>query len=301
MITIFAPRGVGEIEAGADLAGQVVEAVARDAAGPLLAGDIVVITSKVVSKASGRTAPASTREAEITAATERTVARRGPTRIVRTHVGLTMAAAGVDASNVSAGTIVLLPVDPDADAADLRAELQRRTGLPLGVVISDTAGRAWRIGQTDHAIGASGVRVVERYAGRLDAYGNELQVTETALADELAAAADLAKAKLAGRPFAVVRGLGQLVEDSGAGAAELVRPVADDLFGLGTAEAVLAAVLVAIGRPERYEELVAAEPEHRADRLLASDGPPVGTEVAGLIRALLSVDLRSAGGPSKSR
>ena len=117
----------------------------------------------------------------------------------------------------------------------LRDALQQRTGLRLGVIVSDTAGRAWRIGQTDHAIGAAGVLVRRSYAGEQDGYGNRLEVTEMALADELAAAADLAKGKLGGRPVAVIRGLADLVVDSAEGAEVLVRPPAQDMFAFGSA------------------------------------------------------------------
>ena len=169
----------------------------HDPAGPLADGDVLVVTSKILSKAEGRTAPEDARDEVIEAETVRTVAHRGPTRIVRTRTGLVLAAAGVDRSNVAAGRILLLPEDPDRSATRLRAELQRRTGRRLGVVISDTAGRPWREGQIDHAIGSAGVKVIRRYAGEVDGYGNRLEVTATALVDELAAAADLAKASSA--------------------------------------------------------------------------------------------------------
>ena len=215
MICIFAPAGIGEIAFGTDLVAEIVAAVAADPSGPLQDGDIVVLTSKVVSKAEGRYLPAHRRDAAIDDESRGTVARRGPTRILRTRHGLTLAAAGVDTSNVASDSILLLPVDPDASAERLRSGLEERTGTRLGVVISDTAGRPWRIGQTDQAIGASGVRVIERYEGRRDGYGNELQVTAIAIADELAGAADLVKAKLLGRPVAVVRGLGHHLVERG--------------------------------------------------------------------------------------
>lgn len=289
MISIFAPDGIGEVTPETDLPGVLVAAVQADPAGPLADGDILVVTSKILSKAEGRAAPEEIRDEVIAAATLRTVARRGPTRIVRTRIGLVLAAAGVDRSNVAAGTILLLPEDPDASAARLRAELQHRTGLQLGVVISDTAGRPWREGQTDQAIGAAGVRVIRRYAGEWDEYGNLLHVTATGLADELAAAADLAKGKLDGRPLAVVRGLGDLVGDTAGGAAELVRPAEADLFGYGSRESVLAAVLAATGHRAAYERLVLLEERERVDAvvdLIGADGA-----VAELLRALLNVDL----------
>ena len=299
MISIFAPNGIAEVTPGTDLPGTLIAAVHHDPAGPLADGDILVVTSKIVSKAEGRTAPEENRDQVIATETLRTVARRGPTRIVRTRTGLVLAAAGVDRSNVAAGTILLLPADPDGSAARLRAELQHRTGLRLGVVITDTAGRPWREGQTDQAIGAAGVRVIRRYAGDRDPYGNVLEVTATSLADELAAAADLAKGKLNGRPLAVVRGLGELVGDHAGCAADLVRPAETDLFGFGSRESVLAAVLVVTGHQAAYERLVSLDGTERSDAVLDL----IGAEgaAAELLRGLLDVDLATGmsvpGGP----
>ena len=288
MITIFAPDGIGEVAAGSDLAAIILEAIAADPLGPLLDGDIVVVTSKIISKAEGRVEQASRRAELIGSETKRTLARRGETRIVRTHNGLTLAAAGIDRSNLPAESILLLPRDPDASAAQLRERLTAN-GLRLGVIISDTAGRAWRLGQTDHAIGASGVRPLEDYAGARDGYGNELQITAMAVADEVAAAADLVKRKLRGRPVAVVRGLDHLVSEAGSSARELLRDPREDLFGYGSQEAVLAAALAATGQHHRYEELVALEHAERTSRLLA--GAKLGSEAADLLRAIMSVDL----------
>ncbi|WP_051217993.1 coenzyme F420-0:L-glutamate ligase [Nocardioides insulae] len=244
-ITLLAPDGVGEVTEGDDLVGLLLDALAgtgervRD-------GDIVVVTSKVVAKAEGRVRPATTRDAELAGETIRVVARRGPVSIVRNRLGLTMAAAGIDASNVRAGSVVLLPLDPDGSARALRAELRARTGRQVGVIVSDTAGRAWREGQTDLAIGAAGLQVSEEYAGRVDAHGNELAVTAPAVADELAGAAELASGKLGGRPFTLVRGRADLVLGSGAGdgpgAASLIRPEGGDFFGYGAREAVVRAL-----------------------------------------------------------
>jgi len=293
-IRIFAPAGIGEVVAGTDLATAIVTATAADSLGPLRDGDIVVVTSKIISKAEGRIQPASQRAELITSESRRTVARRGDTRIVRTHGGLTMAAAGVDASNVSAESILLLPHDPDASAAGLRAQLVAATGLGLGVIISDTAGRPWRMGQTDYAIGVSGVQVVQNYVGARDTYGNELQVTAMAVADELAAAADLVKGKLRGRPVAVVRGLGGLVSGTDSSARELLRDPGRDMFSFGSQEAVLAAALAATGQQDRYEELVALDGAERTSRLLA--GAILGKDAEDLLRAIMSVDLTSAQG-----
>jgi coenzyme F420-0:L-glutamate ligase/coenzyme F420-1:gamma-L-glutamate ligase len=253
---------------------------------------VVVVTSKIVSKADGLVRPASEREAVIAEQAERTVARRGPTSIVRTRHGLTVAAAGVDNSNVAPGTLLVLPEDPDGRAAAIHAELRRRSGLALGVVVSDTAGRAWRLGQTDQAIGAAGLRVLERYAGRQDPYGNDLQVTARAVADEIAGAADLVKAKLAGRPVAVVRGLADLVQPLAAPdgrAADLIRESGQDMFARGAREAVLLAALTATGQPGRYEELVALDEPERTERLLA--GADLGEEGRRLLRDLLAAGL----------
>jgi coenzyme F420-0:L-glutamate ligase / coenzyme F420-1:gamma-L-glutamate ligase len=292
VITIFAPGRIGEVTPGANIAATILAAVDADPRGPLRDGDIVVVTSKIISKAQGRIEPASRRTELIISETMRTVARRGETRIVRTRDGLTIAAAGIDSSNLPAESILRLPHNPDGSAAALRERLETATNHRLGVIISDTAGRPWRIGQTDHAIGVSGVRALADYAGARDAYGNELQVTAMAVADELAAAADLVKGKLRGRPIAVVRGLGRLVGQAESAARELLRDPVKDMFGFGSQEAVLAAALVATGQRHRYEELVAVEPAERTSRLLA--GTRLGSEAADLLRAIMSVDLQTA-------
>jgi coenzyme F420-0:L-glutamate ligase/coenzyme F420-1:gamma-L-glutamate ligase len=205
-------------------------------------GDIVCVTSKVVSKAEGRTVAASDREQAITDQTVRVVATRetprGTTRIVETAHGFVMAAAGVDASNTPRGTVVLLPIDPDASARALRAGLGRATGHRLAVVVTDTFGRPWREGLTDVAIGAAGLDVLDDHRGRTDSFGNVLEMTVTAVADEVAAAADLVSGKASGIAVAVVRGLEAYVGgDDGPGARALLRPSDDDLFRLGTVEA----------------------------------------------------------------
>lgn len=260
MITVWAPDGAPEIEPGDDLAGVVAGLV------ELADGDILTVTSKVVSKAEDRIRPG-TREAALPGETHRVVARRGPTTIVRTRHGLTLAAAGIDASNVAPGTVVLLPEDPDASARAIRESLLARTGRNVAVLVTDTAGRAWREGQTDIAVGAAGLRVLVDLAGSVDAHGNELAVTAPAVGDELAGAAELAQGKLAARPFAVVRGRADLVLPSGehgTGAAGLVRPDGADLFGYGAREAVIRALRgeekdrAAFGAPADPAELAAA-------------------------------------------
>lgn len=256
-LRVVAPDGIGEVRRGDDLAALLVDRV------PLEDGDVVLVTSKAVSKAEGRVVPG-TREDALPGETARVVARRGPTQIVRTHHGLTLAAAGIDGSNVEPGSVVLLPVDPDASARAIRARLHSLTGRTVGVLVTDTAGRAWREGQTDLAIGAAGLHVLEDFAGRQDGYGNDLVVTAPAVADELAGAAELVQGKLGGRPFAIVRGRADLVlpfDDDGAGAGALVRPDGADLFGYGAREAVLRALLgdpddaLAFGAPSDAGEL----------------------------------------------
>ena len=232
MITVIPVEGIGEVTEGTDLTELFASYVEE--------GDIVMLTSKIVSKAEGRVLELDRDEA-IEAQTVREVARRGNTRIVRNPLGLTMAAAGVDASNTGPGTVVLLPLDPDATARKVREALP----VNAAVLVTDTAGRAWRHGQTDIAIGAAGMEVAHDYAGSVDSYGNPLAVTLPAIADELAGAADLVKGKLSGCPVAIVRGLSQLVLPRGfhgPGARALVRDEAEDMFGFGAREAVIHAL-----------------------------------------------------------
>ena len=234
-LSVTPVTGLPEITSGADLA-----ALIADAAPDLRDGDILVVTSKIVSKAEGRMVTAS-REQAIEAETARVVARRGATMIAQTRHGLVLAAAGVDESNTAPGTVVLLPEDPDESARRLRKALHARTARTVGVVISDTMGRPWRAGQTDNAIGAAGVRPVRDYRGEADTFGNILEVTVAAVADEIAAAADLVKGKSRGVPVAVVRGLDGLVtEQDGPGARELIRPAEEDMFRFGSADVPLA-------------------------------------------------------------
>ncbi|OBF60769.1 coenzyme F420-0:L-glutamate ligase [Mycobacterium sp. 852002-50816_SCH5313054-b] len=238
-VEILPVTGLPEFRPGDDLGAAVA------AAAPWLRdGDVVVVTSKVVSKCEGRLVPAPRDPEErdrlrrklVDDEAVRVLARKGQTLITENRLGLVQAAAGVDGSNVGRDELALLPVDPDASAAALRAALRERLGLDVAVVITDTMGRAWRNGQTDAAVGAAGLRVLHGYAGAVDRHGNELLVTEIAIADEVAAAADLVKGKLTALPVAVVRGLA--VTDDGSTARQLLRPGEEDLFWLGTAEAL---------------------------------------------------------------
>ncbi|MBO1338057.1 coenzyme F420-0:L-glutamate ligase [Streptomyces sp. VRA16 Mangrove soil] len=237
-LRVWAVPGIPEVREGDDLAKLIAAAEPG-----LVDGDVVLVTSKIVSKAEGRIVRADDREAAIDAETVRVVARRGALRIVENRQGLVMAAAGVDASNTPAGTVLLLPEDPDASAEAVRAGLRDALGVEVGVVVTDTFGRPWRNGLTDIAIGAAGVRVLEDLRGGTDAYGNPLSATVVATADELAGAGDLVKGKAGGLPVAVVRGLADaVVPEQGGGARELVRSARDDMFRLGTSEAVREAV-----------------------------------------------------------
>ncbi|HEX4834553.1 MAG TPA: coenzyme F420-0:L-glutamate ligase [Trebonia sp.] len=235
-ISVLAVPGLPEVGPGDDLAALLAGALLADGGPGLRDGDILVVTSKVVSKAEGRVVRAS-REEAIAAETARVVARRGATTIAQTRHGLVLAAAGVDESNTAPGTVVLLPEDPDESARRLRESLRALTGASAGVIITDTMGRPWRAGQTDTAIGAAGVIVARDHRGEADAHGNTLEVTVAAVADEIAAAGDLVKGKALQIPAALVRGLASLVTaDDGPGARALVRPAADDMFRLGAAD-----------------------------------------------------------------
>jgi coenzyme F420-0:L-glutamate ligase/coenzyme F420-1:gamma-L-glutamate ligase len=232
-------RGIGDVTAGDDLA-----ALITTNAPWLRDGDVLVVTSKIVSKAEGRLVevPADgpereeARERALESETRRVVARRGPTAIVQTHHGFVMAAAGIDASNVDKTHLVLLPADPDASARALRDGMLER-GLRVGVIVSDTMGRAWRNGLTDVALGAAGIEPFRDHRGEIDPYGNELQLTQMAVIDELAAAGELVKGKCDQVPVAVVRGYPGAGAVQGPGAVALLRDAASDMFSLGTAEA----------------------------------------------------------------
>jgi coenzyme F420-0:L-glutamate ligase len=275
--------GIGELRPGDDLA----EVIAQHA--ELRDGDVVVVTSKVVSKVEGRLVllesddpdvREAARQAAIDSETVRVVARGpGTLRIVQTRHGFVMAAAGVDASNVARNELALLPLDPDASAELLRESLRERLGIDVGVIITDTMGRTWRDGLIDLAIGVAGIRAIADPRGATDVYGNVLDVTRIAVADEIAAAADLVKGKLGGIPVAVVRGLapdGKL-DDDGNGSRELVRDAPSDLFRLGTSEAI------ELGRQDALGAAAVPPPLH-SDAVRVIESMPHGDVADGALR-----------------
>ena len=204
--------GIGEVVAGDDVAGLLVDALHAQRTS-LGEGDVVAVSSKVVSKAAGLSAPAGEREAVVLRESRRLVAARrtphGTARVVESAAGPVMAAAGVDASNVVGDVVLLLPADADAAARELRHRLKELTGATVGVVVTDTAGRPWRTGQTDFALGSAGLAVLDDLRGQEDTSGRPLSVTARAVVDEIAAAADLVKGKTSGVPAALIRGLGR--------------------------------------------------------------------------------------------
>lgn len=283
--------GIGEVAAGTDLP-ELLDAHLDG----LAEGDVVVVTSKVVAKAEGRVLTGTDRAAAAAAETVRVVARRGELRIVETRHGLVTAAAGVDASNVTAGSVVLLPVDPDASARRIRTGLAARRGVNVAVIVTDTGGRTWRDGVVDVAVGVAGLAPLADLRGRRDRWGNELSATVVAVADEIAAASELVRPKLAGIPVAVVSGLGTVVlpvGEHGPGARAMVRPRAGDLFPYGSRDVLFArrtvrafttapvpdaalarAAAAAAGAPAPHHTtpwrfVVCADPERRS-RLLAA-------------------------------
>jgi coenzyme F420-0:L-glutamate ligase/coenzyme F420-1:gamma-L-glutamate ligase len=270
--SVWGLEGIPEIVAGDDLValiGNALEASAgADAESGLRDGDILVVTSKIVSKAEGMQVPASEREKAIADDTVRVVAERvhpgGVMKIVETRQGLIMAAAGIDMSNVPEGVALRLPADPDHSARALCAGLRQRFGVNIGVIITDTIGRAWRVGQTDQAIGAAGLTLTDDLRGANDANGRPLHVTVAVVADEIAGAADLVKGKTSGIPVAVVRGLGRLVRDLEApGARSLTRVGDDDMFRFGSAEAYRLGYQAAMA--EMAEERASTAAKQRQD------------------------------------
>jgi coenzyme F420-0:L-glutamate ligase / coenzyme F420-1:gamma-L-glutamate ligase len=224
-LRVFAVDGLPEVAAGTDIGALIAEAADVEP------GDVVVVAQKIVSKAEGRIVAADTRE------DARAIAKREARRIVReteqhliveTHHGFVCANAGVDMSNVGEGTAALLPRDPDGSADRIRKTLEERCGAPIAVIVSDTFGRAWRIGHANVAIGSSGIASLRTYEGKTDPAGRELVVTQIAQTDEIASAAELVMDKLDRVPVAIVRGYRW--EPADGNARELVRPPEIDLF-----------------------------------------------------------------------
>ena len=196
--------------------------------------DLVIVTSKVVSKSEGRVVPFDGTEEHkvrlIESESVRILRRRGPLRITETPHGFINANAGIDLSNTEDGTAVLLPLDPDRSARRFRAEIRRRADIEVAVIITDTFGRVWRQGVTDVAIGSAGITPVLDLRGTTDATGRVLEVTEVAIADEIASAANLVLGKAEGTPFAVLRGLDESYFGDGSVKESLVRSANDDMF-----------------------------------------------------------------------
>ena len=231
-LEILPVEGIGEVRPGDDLAQLIVEAAGPDG---LRDRDCLVVTQKVVSKAEGRLVAIdpddpTSHKPLVEAESVRVLRRRGDLIISETAHGFVCANAGIDLSNVERGYAALLPVDSDRSARRIRDRVRAQAGVEVAVVVSDTFGRPWRRGVTDTAIGCAGIAAVVDLRGSTDALGRELKVTEVAVADEIAAAADLVMGKAKGVPVAVVRGLEQSWFRTGSVADEIVRPPADDLF-----------------------------------------------------------------------
>ena len=231
-LVIIPVTGIGEIGPGDDLAAMIAEATQRTEEG-LRDGDVLVVTQKVVSKAEDRLVdvdPEIGHKPLVERESVRIIRRRGDLIISETEHGFVCANAGIDLSNVEAGRAALLPVDSDRSARRIRDALIHRLGIDLAVVISDTFGRPWRRGVTDVAIGCAGLRPVVDLRGTNDALGRELQVTEVAVVDEIASAAELVMGKADGVPVAIVRGVDSAWFGNGGVVADVVRDPADDLF-----------------------------------------------------------------------
>ncbi len=230
-VSIIPVRHIGEAKPGDDAALLIADGLRRSEV-ELREGDVLAVTHKLVSKAEGRLVETGSDPQSRAALIEREAAavlrRREGLVITETRHGFVCANAGVDLSNTAPGWAALLPVDPDRSARRIRARLERSAGVKLGVVITDTFGRAWRHGLVDVAIGVAGLAAVADHRGQTDTHGNLLEVTEVAVADEIAAAADLVMGKTRNIPAAVIRGL-QFPAGEGR-AADLIRRPADDLF-----------------------------------------------------------------------
>lgn len=230
MISLIPVTGIGEVRPG-DVLADVIAAAVPD----LQAGDVVVVTQKIVSKAENRLVPVDaddplSHKQLVLDEAVRVVRKRGDLIITETKHGFVCANSGVDLSNVELGWAALLPIDSDRSARRIRDGLRARLGIEVGVIISDTFGRPWRMGLTDVAIGVAGVAAVVDLRGTVDAQGRELQVTEVAVADELASAAELVMGKAAGIPVAIIRGADPSWLRESSVRAETIRNPAEDLF-----------------------------------------------------------------------
>jgi coenzyme F420-0:L-glutamate ligase/coenzyme F420-1:gamma-L-glutamate ligase len=233
-LDIFGIEGIGEIRPGEDLAG-IIASAAADMGEQLRDGDVLVVTQKVVSKVEGRLVEIDPDDPRghvgvVAAETVRVLRRRGDLVITETAHGFVCANAGVDLSNVDRGWAALLPVDSDRSARRVRDGIRARCGADVGVIVSDTFGRTWRRGLTDVAIGCAGIGAIVDYRGTEDAKGRELHVTEVAVVDEIAGAAELVMGKATGIPVAVVRGVPATWLRRGDVRSEIVRPPNEDLF-----------------------------------------------------------------------
>ena len=298
-LEIIPIEGLPEISPGDDLAALVAASLAPTARD----GDIVAVTQKVVSKAEGRVAAAADRAAVIDAETVRVLARRDDLVITATRHGFVCANAGVDASNVAAGMLTMLPDDPDASAAHLREALRETLGMDLGVVITDTFGRPWREGVVDVALGVAGMPAVVDLRGTRDRSGRELDATVVAVADQVAAAAGAVMGKAAGVPVAIVRGLAWTGEGRGA---DLVRAATDDLFRESPLQALHARRTIRSFGPGEVPRDVVAEavaaactapaPHHtRPWAFVALDAAPSRRALLAAIGAAWRADLRADG------
>jgi coenzyme F420-0:L-glutamate ligase/coenzyme F420-1:gamma-L-glutamate ligase len=228
-IEVIGVSGLGEVRPGDDLATLIADAA------ELAEGDVVVVTQKIVSKAEGKLVPIDpddplAHKALVEAESVRVLRRRGDLVISQTRHGFICANAGVDLSNVEAGFAALLPDDPDRSARRIRDGLRARAGVDVAVIVSDTFGRVWRRGVTDVAIGCAGIGAILDLRGTSDALGRELAVTEVAVVDELAGAAELVMGKDRAIPVAIVRGVDASWFRRGEVHDELVRPASEDLF-----------------------------------------------------------------------